>query len=201
MATKPSWISVNPDSGTKAGSSNVTAMVNTATNGRTGTITVKTASGLSKFVSVSQKKAPYTLNWEIRFQANCVNRDSSAHIIDLCVVSIIPLQTFSGMFATTQWEPLSVNANSESLGTSESSGSVKSESSYLTVNEVYITFEGDYSNLEQNYCSIRMIIGAGTMVAAQTYEVSGNSISGIWRNAQRFDSGDIVSISAEIAFN
>lgn len=60
MATKPSWISVNPGSGSGEAEVKVTASRNSASSQRSGTVTVKTSSGLSKEVLVSQK-APMTV--------------------------------------------------------------------------------------------------------------------------------------------
>lgn len=52
---KPSWVTLSKSSGTGGGSVNVTCKANTGTS-RSGSITVKTASGLTKSVSVSQEK-------------------------------------------------------------------------------------------------------------------------------------------------
>lgn len=49
----PNWISVNPDGGTSRTSVSVTAVGN-FTRTRSGTLTVKTASGLSKMVPLLQ---------------------------------------------------------------------------------------------------------------------------------------------------
>lgn len=54
---KPSWISCSPDSGSGGGSVRVTAYSSTSASPRSGTITVKTASGITKTVSVSQEAA------------------------------------------------------------------------------------------------------------------------------------------------
>lgn len=51
---KPSWISLNKSSGTGGGQVNVTASKNTGSSSRSGTLTVKTTSGLTKTVSLSQ---------------------------------------------------------------------------------------------------------------------------------------------------
>lgn len=51
---KPSWITLDKSSGTGGSSVNVTATANTSTSSRSGTLTVKTSSGLAKTVSLSQ---------------------------------------------------------------------------------------------------------------------------------------------------
>ena len=51
---KPSWITLDKSSGTGGSSVSVTAANNTSTSARSGTLTVKTASGLTKTVSLSQ---------------------------------------------------------------------------------------------------------------------------------------------------
>lgn len=51
---KPSWASVSPSSGTGGRSVSVTASSNTNSSTRSGSITVRTTSGLSKSVSLSQ---------------------------------------------------------------------------------------------------------------------------------------------------
>ena len=63
---KPNWISLSKSSGTGGGSVNVTASSNSNTHSRSGTITVKTASGLTKMVSVSQAAAqPIVVNFDL----------------------------------------------------------------------------------------------------------------------------------------
>lgn len=54
---KPSWVTLDKSSGTGGGSVNVTAASNSSTSTRSGTLTIKTASGLTKSVSISQEKA------------------------------------------------------------------------------------------------------------------------------------------------
>ena len=51
---KPSWISLDKSSGTGRSSVEVTAAGNSSTSSRSGTLTVKTSSGLTKTVSLSQ---------------------------------------------------------------------------------------------------------------------------------------------------
>lgn len=54
---KPDWITTDKASGTGKSTVNVTAAINPSTSSsRNGTITIKTASGLTKTVSVSQAK-------------------------------------------------------------------------------------------------------------------------------------------------
>lgn len=54
---KPNWITLSKNSGTGEGSVSVTASANIETSSRSGTITVRTASGLAKTVSVSQAES------------------------------------------------------------------------------------------------------------------------------------------------
>lgn len=54
---KPSWISLDKSSGTGGGQVKVTASANSTTSERSGSLTIKTASGLTKSVSISQAKA------------------------------------------------------------------------------------------------------------------------------------------------
>lgn len=51
---KPDWITVNPSSGRGTGRFNVTFAENTSTSPRSGVVTVKTASGLTHEIQVSQ---------------------------------------------------------------------------------------------------------------------------------------------------
>lgn len=51
---KPDWITVNPSSGKGKGSFNVTFAENTSTSARSGIVTVKTISGLTHEIQVSQ---------------------------------------------------------------------------------------------------------------------------------------------------
>lgn len=51
---KPDWITVNPSSGKGTGRFNVTFAENTSTSARSGVVTVKTASGLTHEIQVSQ---------------------------------------------------------------------------------------------------------------------------------------------------
>ena len=51
---KPDWITVNPSSGKGIGSFNVTFAENTSTSARSGIVTVKTISGLTHEIQVSQ---------------------------------------------------------------------------------------------------------------------------------------------------
>lgn len=51
---KPDWITVNPSSGKGTGSFNVTFAENTSTSARSGVVTVKTISGLTHEIQVSQ---------------------------------------------------------------------------------------------------------------------------------------------------
>ena len=55
---KPSWITLSKSSGTGGGSVNVTAAENTGNAPRSGVLTIRTSSGLTKTVSVSQEYSP-----------------------------------------------------------------------------------------------------------------------------------------------
>ena len=55
---KPTWVTLDKSSGTGGGSVKVTASRNSTTSERSGSLTVKTASGLTKSVSISQEKVP-----------------------------------------------------------------------------------------------------------------------------------------------
>lgn len=55
---KPSWISLSKSSGTGGGSVNVTASWNMGSSTRSGTLTIKTTSGLTKTVSLYQSVLP-----------------------------------------------------------------------------------------------------------------------------------------------
>lgn len=54
---KPSWITLSKSSGTGGGQVNVTAARNSGTSDRSGTISVKTTSGLSKEIEITQSAA------------------------------------------------------------------------------------------------------------------------------------------------
>lgn len=58
---KPSWVTCSPSSGTGSKSVSVTASKNTGNSVRRGRITIKTTSGLTKEVSVSQNPSAYTI--------------------------------------------------------------------------------------------------------------------------------------------
>lgn len=60
---KPSWVTLSKSSGSGGGSVNVTASRNTGSSARSGTLTIKTASGLTKTVSVSQNPSTYTIHF------------------------------------------------------------------------------------------------------------------------------------------
>lgn len=68
---KPSWISVSPSSGTGGGTPNVICQANNGTS-RSGSFTVKTASGLTKTVSVSQAAyiSTITMKWNVTLKNN-----------------------------------------------------------------------------------------------------------------------------------
>ena len=51
---KPDWITVNPSSGKGTGGFNVTFAENPSTSARSGVVTVKTISGLTHEIQVSQ---------------------------------------------------------------------------------------------------------------------------------------------------
>lgn len=70
---KPSWITVTPDRGVGGGSSSITASNNGASL-RSGSITVRTASGLSKSVSVSQAAANL---WNIQGNVQLINNSGT----------------------------------------------------------------------------------------------------------------------------
>lgn len=58
---KPDWVTADPFSGAGGGSSNITSGINTTPSEREGVITVKTVSGLTKSVTVSQEAYPDTI--------------------------------------------------------------------------------------------------------------------------------------------
>ena len=60
---KPSWVTLSKSSGTGGGSVQVTASENTGSSTRSGTLTVKTTSGLTKSVAVSQEVYSRTIHW------------------------------------------------------------------------------------------------------------------------------------------
>ena len=59
----PSWITVNPISGTGNKTVLITAQKNTEATDRSGVITVVTAGGISKTISITQKGAQGHLEW------------------------------------------------------------------------------------------------------------------------------------------
>lgn len=59
---KPSWVTCSPSSGTGSKSVNVTASKSTSSSTRSGSFTVKTSSGLTKSVSVSQRSNTYNIS-------------------------------------------------------------------------------------------------------------------------------------------
>lgn len=91
---KPSWIATNPSSGTGGGSVNVIANRSTSSSPRSGTITVKTASGLTKTVSVSQ--AAYVSTVTIRWNVDISNQTGSQLILSSQVVLIAPDESSAG---------------------------------------------------------------------------------------------------------
>lgn len=70
---KPSWISVSPSSGTGGGTPNVICQANNGTS-RSGSFTVKTASGLTKTVSLSQAAANL---WSIQGNVQLINNSGT----------------------------------------------------------------------------------------------------------------------------
>ena len=70
---KPSWISLSRSEGTGGGSVNVIASENTGSAQRSGTLTIRTSSGLTKTVSVSQafsSKMTINLNTILTFRSS-----------------------------------------------------------------------------------------------------------------------------------
>lgn len=59
----PSWITVNPTSGSGNKNVSITAQKNTGATDRSGTVTVVTAGGISKIISIIQKAAQAHLEW------------------------------------------------------------------------------------------------------------------------------------------
>lgn len=67
IMAKPSWVTLSESSGTGGGSVQVTAAKNSG-DSRSGSITVKTTSGLTKSVSISQSSVPkYSVSGAIEF--------------------------------------------------------------------------------------------------------------------------------------
>jgi hypothetical protein len=59
----PSWITVNPTSGSGNKNVSITAQKNTGATDRSGTVTVVTAGGISKIISIIQKGSQGHLEW------------------------------------------------------------------------------------------------------------------------------------------
>lgn len=79
----PSWITVNPLTGSGNKTVSITAQKNTEASDRSGTITVVTAGGISKTISITQKGAQGHLEWlsqplwEVNFEQQNFDYDSS----------------------------------------------------------------------------------------------------------------------------
>lgn len=79
----PSWITVNPLTGSGNKTVSITAQKNTEASDRSGTITVVTAGGISKTISITQKGAQGHLEWlsqplwEVDFDRQGFSYDSS----------------------------------------------------------------------------------------------------------------------------
>lgn len=95
---KPSWISVSPSSGTGGGTVNVRCDTHTNSGAaRSGSITVKTASGLTKTVSLSQAAANL---WSIQGNVQLINNSGTRVTGNFSVTvttqaTSVPSKTFS----------------------------------------------------------------------------------------------------------
>lgn len=86
---KPNWISLSKSSGTGGGSVSVTASTNIETSSRSGTITVRTASGMTKAVSVSQAESAqrYVQGFQDNFYLyNRLGQNMTFSKIQFCVL-------------------------------------------------------------------------------------------------------------------
>lgn len=81
---KPSWVTLDKSSGTGGGSVKVTASENTG-NFRYGALTIKTASGLTKTISVQQDLAPCIIHFRGSFSVNDFSVDGSATLDSVSV--------------------------------------------------------------------------------------------------------------------
>ena len=74
---KPSWVTLDKSSGTGGGSVRVTAASNTRGR-RSGNVIVRTASGLTKSIEISQNSVPNKFNWN--FWVSLEGADSSTTV-------------------------------------------------------------------------------------------------------------------------
>lgn len=92
---KPSWVTCSPSSGTGSKSVNVTATANTGAGSRNGNITVKTTSGLSKTVSLSQVAPSIPASYYLFFRGALDVKNSTPEGLDN--VKIMAHLTASGV--------------------------------------------------------------------------------------------------------
>ena len=102
---KPDWITVSPKSGTGGGEVQITASPN-GIEARSGTVTVETASGLTKTVSVSQ--AAGNFNIDVIFVVDVQNNDPEGGWDLKCSLSL-----YSGekVFFSTEGETISLGTS------------------------------------------------------------------------------------------
>lgn len=90
---KPSWVTLSKSTGSGGGSVSVTASANPYSSARSGSLTVKTASGLTKTVSVSQKSDKYY----IFFRGNLFFQNQIKEQVELPAIDIyVHLQNSEG---------------------------------------------------------------------------------------------------------
>lgn len=114
---KPSWVTLSKSSGTGGGSVQVTASQNTGSSQRSGILTIKTASGLTKSVQVEQGGTNIPSNLA-HITLTCTDRDKGVYDVLIEFQSAIGTSKEEDVDVTIQIEDNSSLSHSKTFNCS-----------------------------------------------------------------------------------
>lgn len=155
----PSWITVNPSTGSGNKTVSITAQKNTTSSTRSGTITVVTAGGISKTISILQKSSQGHLEWlqeplwEVNFDKEGFAYQGNQAIIknlpENFNVESVEAQVFSVNGGEDPTSPTITRFSGETVGMEISMSIDSYDSTNKTANATFSITITDYTTLNK----------------------------------------------------
>ena len=182
---KPSWVTLSKSSGTGGGSVNVTCKANTGTS-RSGSITVKTASGLTKTVSLSQAANTSSIicTWNVTLK----NNTGSQLTLNSQSIALFPTNSYgNSIYILSSGKSISINPGAgTALGNTTTGIFVDMKASTRVYNYVRHNF------------GARKVKGSTTHINNKSISIDGIGNTWIQISPITFNAGDTCYLTGSI---
>ena len=181
---KPSWVTLSKSSGTEGGSVNVTCKANTGTS-RSGSITVKTASGLTKTVSLSQAANTSSIfcTWNVTIK----NNTGSQLTLHSQSIGLFPTNSYSNS--------INILSSGKSISINPGAGTSLGNTTGIFVDMKASTRV--YNYVKHNF-GARKVYGSTTHINNRSISIDGIGNTWIQISPITFNAGDTCHITGSI---